>query len=486
MSDIRFCRKCGEHLAAGSKFCEHCGERQREDEQRDDAGGASAGTGAGGAGASKIGVGGALARGADGAVERVEALAPGTTELATQLLTQLRTPAAATALIGGGLAALGTFAIGLLFGLILSDKSLMGSVDIGKGFIDAGFAQMLNFLQVGYSDGVGKLGPALFLIFPIGACAVAAATQAQRTLGLAPPVRLASGAGVGLAFGLLMLVPALATGGLGGGLSTAEPDLIGAVLLGMLWGAIGGLLGTWYMLRTSLTRGYLTAWLPARLREAGRTVYVALRPLALLLAVMTVLGTATWTVETLLKSDLRDGNSLPVATIDHAAYAIEHGLHWTELAGLAQFRLTGFAASSSGVPVPVGDVFKIKADSAGNYRLFGFGHAMPAYTFALLLIVLLGSALLLTLSAGFAVARLHQPTTPWVAAAWGCLVGPIWSLTMVILNALVAKDFFGRANGGSIFGTFLLGGLVLGALGGLVGLQAERRRAPVVGRAGMQ
>jgi hypothetical protein len=370
--------------------------------------------------------------------------------------------------------------------LIRSEKSLIGSVDTGKGFIDAGFAQMLNFLQVGYGNGVGKLGPALFLIFPVGACAVAAATQARRTLGLAPPVRLASGAGVGLTFGLLMLVPALGSGGLGGGLNTAEPDLIGAVLLGMLWGAIGGLLGTWYVVRTSLTRGYLTAWLPARLREAGHTVYVALRPLALLLAVMTILGTATWTVETLLKSNLRDGNSLPVATIDHAAYAIEHGLHWTELAGLAQFRLTGFAASSSGVPVPVGDVFKIKADSAGNYRLFGFGHAMPVYTFALLLIVLLGSALLLTLSAGFAVARLRQPMTPWAAAAWGCLVGPIWSLTMVILNALVAKEFFGRANGGSVFGTFLLGGLVLGALGGLIGLQAERRRAPVVGQAGMQ
>jgi hypothetical protein len=38
----------------------------------------------------------------------------------------------------------------------------------------------------------------------------------------------------------------------------------------------------------------------------------------------------------------------------------------------------------------------------------------------------------------------------------------------------VAKDFFGRAVGDSVFGSFLLGGLVVGAVGGLLSTQSLR------------
>jgi hypothetical protein len=34
---------------------------------------------------------------------------------------------------------------------------------------------------------------------------------------------------------------------------------------------------------------------------------------------------------------------------------------------------------------------------------------------------------------------------------------------------------FGRADGSSVFWSFLLGGLVVGSLGGLVGIQAQNR-----------
>jgi hypothetical protein len=459
MTDTVFCRACGEPLAADSNFCEHCGAKQEGRE-----------------GGRKSVVPRII--GDAPVLERVEALAPGTADLASQVAAQLRTPTVAMALIGGALAAAGTFGVALIFGLVLSDQSAIGLVDQGKGVISAGFAQMLNFLQVGYGNGVGKLGPALFVVFPIGACAIAAATQARRTLGLTPPLRLLSGAGVGLVFGLLMLVPALGAGPLGGSQGTTEPDVLGAVLLGALWGALGGLLGTYYIVRTALQPGFLAGLVPAALREAARTAYLALRPLVLLLGLMTILGTLSWTVETLLKPNLRQGNSTPVAVIDHAAYALEHGVHWTELAGLAQFRVVGDGAGSSGVPLPVGDISKLKIDRAGHYRLFGFSHAMPAYTFVPLLIFLLASALLLALSAGSAVAQSRVPETPWTAAAWGSLVGPTWALAMVLVNALVAKDFFGRANGDSVFGAFLLGGLIVGAVGGLVSVQTQRKRAP--------
>jgi hypothetical protein len=453
------CSFCGESMSPDSNFCEHCGTKRTEDKNP----------------AKSI-----IPKipGDSAPLERLETIAPGTSELASQLATQLRTPTVSMALIGGAIAWLATFGIGLVLAVLLSKGSLAGSVDQGKGVVRSGFAQMLNFVQAAYGNRVGKLGPALFVVFPIGACAVAAATQARRTLGLSPLTRLLSGAGVGIVFGLLMLVPALGAGGLGGGPSTTEPNVLGAVLLGMLFGVSGGLLGTYYIMRTALEPKFLEGLVPQPVRQVARVVRVALIPLVLLLALMTLVGTATWTVETLVKSDLREGRSTPVATIDAALYGVEHGVHWTELSSLAQFRLVGNGVSAVAAPVPVGDISKIKYNDSGSYRLFGFAHAMPTYTFAPLLIFMLASALLLALSAGFSTAQSQQPSTPLMAAAWGCLVGPIWALTIVILNALVAKYFFGRADGGSVFGTFLLGGLVVGALGGLISVQTQRRRAP--------
>jgi zinc-ribbon domain len=458
MTDTVFCRHCGEPLAADSKFCEHCGTEQEPREE------------------PKIVLpANIVPRQINDARDRVEEIVPGAGELVSQLTTQLRAPVVATALISGMLAAAGMFAVALIFGLVLSDQSLIGLVDQGKGAITAAFAQMVNFLQVGYGEDVGKVGPFLFVVFPIGSCAIAAATQARRTLGLAPLVRLASGAGVGLVFGLLMLIPALGAGGLDGAQSI-EPDVLAAVVLGAVWGALGGLLGTYYVMRTALPSGFLVRLVPAQAREVARTAFLALRPLALLLVLTTTLGTVSWTVETLRESDLRQGSSTPVAVIDDVAYSVEHGVHWTELSGLAQFRIVGEGAGVNGVPVPIGDVSKLKVDGTGRYRLFGFSHAMPTYTFVPLTIFLLASALLMAFGAGAAVAQARLPQTPWAAAAWGCLVGPIWALAMVILNALLARSFFGRADGASVFGSFLLGGLVVGAVGGLVSVQSQRRQ----------
>lgn len=479
MTDTVFCESCGKSVAADATFCEHCGTALSgtpdpgavppPPKSSSAAGGASSADG-GQAGAGFT---------SQQAAERLEALTPGATELASQLAEQIKTPAVATALAGGALAAAAVFAVGVVLGLVLSDQSLLGAVDISKGVITAGFAQMLNFLQVGYSGRIGKLGPALFVVFPIGACALASVSQARRTHGLTPTIRLASGAGVGLVFGLLMLIPALAAGGLGGGQSGIDPDVLSAVLLGILWGAIGGLLGTYYVVRGELQPGFLGELLPATASDVAHTIFVALRPLALALVVATIVGTLAWTAETLLKSNLREGRSMLVAAVDHSAYAVEHGVGWTELGGLAEFRSggegdagSGEVATSIGAPVPVADPSEIKTNSAGQYRVFGFSRAMPAYTFIPLLIFLIGMLLLLALNAGFAVARLRQPRTQWIGAAWGCLVGPIWAIGMVILNALVAKDFFGRAVGDSVFGSFLLGGLVMGAVGGLLSTQS--------------
>ncbi|MGO9320551.1 MAG: zinc ribbon domain-containing protein [Solirubrobacteraceae bacterium] len=455
MADTIFCHACGEPIPADSNYCEHCGVRlERVVPSRKSV-------------VSTI---------VSHAQERVQVPAPGTAELASQISVQLRAPTVTLALTAGALAAAGMFAIGVVLNLALPDHTLVGAVGEGKGVISAGFAQMVNFLQTGYGDGVGRVGPALFVVFPIGTCAFAAVAQARRTLGLAPSSRLLSGAGVGLVFGLLMLIPALGAGSLGGVHGGSEPNALAAVFLGALWGALGGLLGTYYIVRTALTPGFIPGLIPPTMRASLGTAYLALRPLAVLLAVMTVASTGVWTVETLLKADLRRGNSTPVATVDNAAYAIEHGLDWAELAGLAQFESTGGTAGSAETPVPIGDLSKLKVNGEGRYRLFGFIHVLPAYTFIPLVTFLLGSGLALAFAAGAAVAQSRLPATLSSAAAWGSLVGPAWALAMVILDALFSKALFGRADGSSVFWSFLLAGLGVGALGGLVSMQGQHRR----------
>lgn len=86
MTDVAFCRSCGEPLAADSRFCEHCGTQQEVRE--------------GGLKSIMPKIAGDTPP-----LERVEALSPGAADLASQLAAQLRTPAVALALIGGALAA---------------------------------------------------------------------------------------------------------------------------------------------------------------------------------------------------------------------------------------------------------------------------------------------------------------------------------------------------------------------------------------------
>ena len=464
-----FCESCGKPNAADARFCEHCGAAVADAPQPTANPGGSPVQPSGGAPRASFD--------ASAAVQRIDSLTPGASELAARVTQQMSTPAATAALIAGAVAAAAVFGIAVLAAAVISDQSLIGAVDNGKGVISAGFAQMLNFLQVGYSDGVGKLGPALFLVFPIGACALAAANQAHRTRSLSPATRLLAGAGTGLVFGLLMLIPALATGSLGaasnGTLSSSDPNVLGAVLLGVLWGCTGGLIGAYYAVRRDGQQSSLSDIAPRLVTDVARTIAVAVRPLAVVLVLMTVTGAVAWMVQTSHHQSLRGNRSTLVATVDSGAYAVEDGVHWAELGALVQFR-PALAGSPEGYPVPA-NTSRIKANSKGEYRLFGLKPALHAYTFIPLLIWLIGIPLLLALNAGFAVARLRGAATPLLGAAWGALVGPIWAISMVIVNALVAKDFFGRANGSSVLGMFLLGGLVLGAVGGFLSVQARQQ-----------
>ena len=61
-----------------------------------------------------------------------------------------------------------------------------------------------------------------------------------------------------------------------------------------------------------------------------------------------------------------------------------------------------------------------------------------------------------------------------LGAAWGAVTGPAWAIAMSILISLAGGLFHGDADGGSVFGLFLLFGALLGAGGGVLAVSDAR------------
>jgi len=162
-----------------------------------------------------------------------------------------------------------------------------------------------------------------------------------------------------------------------------------------------------------------------------------------------------------------------VAVGEQVVYAGDHAIAVLPLGAGASERLAGAPA----LPIEPEDYFDLpddpSASSPSDYDLFDFSDTMPAFLFAPTLVVLIGIAALLALYAGFAVARRVGEGRADRAAAWGALVGPVWSVAMVLLATLARKDVVGNPSGDSVFIAFLLGGAVLGALGGLLAAQGS-------------
>ena len=57
------------------------------------------------------------------------------------------------------------------------------------------------------------------------------------------------------------------------------------------------------------------------------------------------------------------------------------------------------------------------------------------------------------------------------------MTGPAWAIAMSILTGLAGGLFHGDADGGSVFGLFLLVGAVLGAGGGVLAVSDARAPA---------
>ncbi len=485
MSATAFCGTCGEQIGADARFCPSCGDNQdafqtaagqpavNQAPQSPEpstqplpspgvTGGPVPHTGPspapdGAADASR----GDSRRGSAGGraeqfVQRVDALEPGAGAFAGQLAAGFQTPGVLAALIGAAVGALGCFGVGLVLAIALPDESFIGSIGETVGLLTEAFAQTVGLLLVKFGSPGERVAPMLFILVPIAACAAGAFSQAGKLRGLAPRWWLLSGAAVGLPFGLLMLVAAVATG-------DVEASAGGAFVLGVIWGAAGGVLGVSMAIRRDAP-AVADGPVSSRVRLVGRLLTATLKPLAALVVVAALIGTAAWWIGSFRDHETaRLDRSLPVALVENTLYAGEHGLNYAALGAGTQFTTDGVALP----PVPVNS----SGDIRSEFRLFDLSNDMEAYFFVPLLIVLIALPLLLALYAGFCAARAAEARRPEQAAAWGALVGPVWAISLALLNAMHVK-LLGQPDGDSLFGIFLLAGAALGAIGGLLSSQA--------------
>jgi hypothetical protein len=255
--------------------------------------------------------------------------------------------------------------------------------------------------------------------------------------------------------------------------TNVSPSAGSAFGLGLLWGVVGAVLGA----ATALdVRGATPDRLPRPARTALSAAAATLRPLAALLIACAVIGLVGWVVQVGADVDnVRAGRSTATALVEEAFFAGEHGVHLAALGAGARF--TADAPGALGLPFPVDQASDVPGRD-GGLRIFSYSDAMPAYVLLPAIVVLMGLLILAMLYAGFVAARAVAATTPVHGAAWGAITGPAWAIAMSILVALAGGLFHGDADGGSVFGLFLVFGALLGAGGGALAVSGAPAPAP--------
>jgi hypothetical protein len=409
--------------------------------------------------------------------ERIGRVDPQAGELSGLLVGHLAVPGVVAAGLAALAAAGAVLVAGLIIALVTPDASIIGLVGRDGGLVSEAFRQAVSTLLAPVIDtgplssSSGRLAPMIFVAIPIGAVAVATRWQLHRTEGARPLARIGWAAAVGLPFGLLMLVFAV----LGGSSDAANisPSAGSAFGLGLLWGVVGGALGAATALPLEgATEGRKLPALVGRVLTAGGAT---LRPLGALLIACSALGLVGWIVQVGADVDaVRAGRSTATALVEESLFVGEHGVHLAALASGARF--TADANGALGLPFPVDQARDVPGRD-GGLRIFSYTDAMPAYVFLPALVLLFALLILAALYAGFAAARAVAAATPPLGAAWGAVTGPAWAIAMSILVSLAGGLFHGDADGGSVFGLFLLIGAVLGAGGGVLAVNDAREPA---------
>jgi hypothetical protein len=396
---------------------------------------------------------------------------PPARELTGLLREQLTMPGIVAATIAAVTSAAIVLAAGLVIALFTPDTSILGVAGQDASLLTETFRQAVGTLLTAMVDpgllisDSRRIHPMLLLAIPLGALIFTTRWQLRRTEGASPLARLGWATAVALPFGLLMLVFAV----IGGETEATRisPSAGSAFALGLLWGALGGLIGA----ATMVPLTDVVARVPPAVRTVSAAMLATLRPLAVVLAICTAIALTGWMVQvTGDAGGVRNGRSATTALIEEAAFAGEHGVHLTALAAGARFRAD--ANGPFGLPFPVSDANDVPGRN-GTFRIFSYDDALPAYVLLPALLLLMGLVALGALYAGFAAARAVRAGSLTTAAAWGALTGPAWALAMAVLVVLAGGLFHGDADDASVFGVFLFGGALLGAAGGALSVSGQ-------------
>ena len=408
--------------------------------------------------------------------ERIGRVDPQAGELSELLRERLALPGIVAAGIAAGTSAAIVLAAGLLIALITPDASILGTVGQDASIITEGFRHAVGTLLTAMVDpgllisGSRRIHPMLLLAIPLSALIFTTRWQLHRTEGAPPLARLGWAAVVALPFGLLMLAFAI----IGGETETTDisPSPGSAFALGVMWGAIGGLIGA----ATKLPLAESRTRIPTTVQTVLTATVATLRPLAAVLVTCTAIGLVGWLVQVGADAGgVRNERSAATALIEEATFAGEHGVHLTALAAGARFRAD--ANGPLGLPFPVADANDVPG-RGGAFRIFSYDDALPAYVLLLALVLLMGLVTLGALYAGFAAARAVKAGSVATGAAWGAITGPAWAVAMALLVILAGGLFHGDADDASVFGVFLLGGALLGAAGGALSVSGQPAGGP--------
>lgn len=441
-------------------------------------------------------------------------------EMAARLGPALGAPGVVLAGISGLLGVALCLLVGLLLALVMPDSSFLGAGIEGtfsETLIQACGLTLASFRAVAREISLDvRFTPALLALVPILGCGAPAFVLAARTAGAPIRQRLLWGAAAGIPFAVGMLAIALIAGKVDAKDSsgTVEASSVGVFGLALLWGGLGGVGGTALALRRGATPSEASAAPRSGVGLWLALAFDALRPLAIGLAIAAVVGTGAIMIQTArdaghVRLDDNGNRSFATAAADDLLFAVDNGVHYMALGAGSEFRnpvpgvFSDTATGTTGLPLPVTDVEAVTGEfepsdfqdistsgeltaavtSQPRFRIFDYRHALPVWAFIALLALIL-VPVLLALYAGYAISRRVTPGTVPLGAAWGALVGPLWAVAMVVLNAMVDKTAFGvpfsygAAEGGSVFLTFLIGGGVLGALGGAIAARSGSERGP--------
>lgn len=464
----KFCRSCGAPIGPDAKFCTGCGRQVGPLPDSAESGGSPKTEkilprhrAAGGPGESPR-------TGQPSADTGPTATNP--RDFASAVAGGISRPGIAVALITGAVALAASIVVGVLLAFTLggNENSISGfPLIVADGSFNevlmATAATTMARIRI-YGGSTGAILPGVFALAPAGGAAAAAWWQADRTRDTNPLTRLAWGSAgaIPLAFGMLII--SLLVGG------TEEFEGFSAVqvvLLALLWGALGGFLGTLLAIRPIDVRNLEGpgSW--------GDSLYTGLRALRApavslgsVLAILGGAGTLAWIYSSITRYTFEARLAPRVA--DSVLLSLNYAVNGAGIGMFAAFNPSPSMALPPDRLAP-DELFYFLYGDDRQARIFDYQDIYPTWLFGLAVLVFCGVPIVAALYSGFSSARAVAADSFPRAAGVGALTGVLWAALLAVASVVFAV----KTDIKTVFGLVLLVGALAGSLGGLLFVQLQ-------------